>query len=126
MNCRSTLQLLILTLLLPIFSISQNTTSSISGTVKATDGTPLTGATITATHEPTGTVYRVQTLTGGRFDISNMNTGGPYNVEVSYVNYQTEKRPELFLSLGEVLKLNLVLASKGATLTEVEIGRAHV
>ncbi|MCY7420424.1 MAG: TonB-dependent receptor [Chitinophagaceae bacterium] len=121
MNCRSTLQLLILTLLLPIFSISQNTTSSISGTVKAADGTPLPGTTVTATHEPTGTVYRVQTLSGGRFDISNMNTGGPYNIEVTYVNYQTEKRTELYLSLGEVLKLNLVLASKGATLTEVVV-----
>ena len=119
MSCRSTFQLLILALLFPVLSYSQNTTSSISGTVKSADGTSLQGATITATHEPTGTVYRVQTLGGGRFDISNMNTGGPYILEASFVNYITEKRTDLYLALGEILKLNFVLPNKGTTLTEV-------
>lgn len=63
-----------------------------SGTVKTNTGEVLVGATVTATHEPTGTVYRVQSRTGGRFDINNMNPGGPYSVEISFVNFANEKK----------------------------------
>lgn len=86
------LQFVIAVLLMPALSLAQNTTSSMSGTVKTTTGEELVGATVTATHEPTGTVYRVQSRTGGRFNINNMNPGGPYSVEVSFVNFANEKK----------------------------------
>lgn len=108
-------------LLLPAIGVAQTTTSSISGTVKAADGSALPGATVTATHEPTGTVYRVQTLTGGRFDMSNLNPGGPYTIEVTYVNYANDKRSDVFLSLGEILRLNIVMNTKGTDLGDVTI-----
>ncbi|HCY89606.1 MAG TPA: hypothetical protein DHV17_05040, partial [Chitinophagaceae bacterium] len=44
-------------LTLPFMMDAQITTSSISGLVKNASGNPLAGATITATHLPTGTVY---------------------------------------------------------------------
>ena len=119
MLTKTLLRLIISLLLLPSVIYAQTTTSSMSGIVKAADGTPLTGATVNATHEPTGTVYRVQTLNEGRFDISNMNPGGPYSVEISYVNYNTEKKSYVNLSLGEVYKLNIVLATRGTVLSEV-------
>lgn len=100
---------------------SQTTTSSMSGTIKSSDGTTLTGATITATHEPTGTVYRAQSLAGGRFDINYMSSGGPYSVEVSYVNYASDISKDLYLSLGEVFKLNVSLTPKSNVLTEVRV-----
>lgn len=50
-----------------ILASAQTTTSGISGTVKTVDGLALEGATITATHEPTGTVYTGQARAGGRF-----------------------------------------------------------
>jgi hypothetical protein len=115
------LQFVMAVLLLPALSLAQNTTSSMGGTVKTNTGEVLIGATVTATHEPTGTVYRVQSRTGGRFDISNMNPGGPYSVEVSFLNYANEKRTEVYLSLGESFKVDFALAPKANNLAEVTV-----
>jgi hypothetical protein len=115
------LQFVIAVLLMPVLTLAQSTTSSMSGTVKTNTGEILVGATVTATHEPTGTVYRVQSRTGGRFDINNMNPGGPYSVEVSFVNFANEKKTEIYLSLGESFKLDVALAPKSANLGEVTV-----
>ncbi|MFX4801980.1 carboxypeptidase-like regulatory domain-containing protein, partial [Acinetobacter baumannii] len=71
----------------PFVSLAQVTTSNLGGSVIGNTGDPLLGATIKVTHEPTGTVYKAQSRTGGRFDIANLNPGGPYTIEVSYLNY---------------------------------------
>lgn len=115
------LQFVFAVLLMPVLTLAQNTTSSMSGTVKTNTGEPLIGATVTATHEPTGTVYRVQSRTGGRFDISNMNPGGPYSVEISFVNFANEKKTEIYLSLGESFKLDVAMAAKSNNLGEVTV-----
>ncbi len=102
------LQFVIAVLLLPALTLAQTTTSSMGGTVKTNTGEALVGATVTVTHEPTGTVYRVQSRAGGRFDLNNMNPGGPYSVEVSFVNFANEKKTDIFLTLGDSYKVDLV------------------
>ena len=52
-------------LLLPVLTFAQNTTGSISGSVKADNGEVLVGATISVLHIPTGTVYNAQTRKTG-------------------------------------------------------------
>ena len=99
---------------------SQVTTSSIAGTVKDNAGS-LVGATITAVHTPTGTVYRTQSRANGRYDIANMNAGGPYSIEVTYVNHDAEKREDLFLNLGETLRTDFTLAQSNAALSTVVV-----
>ncbi|HYE53386.1 MAG TPA: carboxypeptidase-like regulatory domain-containing protein, partial [Chitinophagaceae bacterium] len=69
----------------PFVMQAQVTTSSMSGTVKTSKGEALVGATVTATHVPTGTVYRVTTRSGGLFNIYNMAPGGPYSVAITFV-----------------------------------------
>jgi len=108
-------------LMLPGLSFAQVTTSSMSGIIKTVTGEALVGATITATHEPTGVVYKTQTRTGGRFELSNMNPGGPYTVEVSFVNFATDKKSDIYLSLGETYKLDVNLADKANELTAVQV-----
>ena len=71
---------IVMLLLSPLVSLSQVTTSTYSGVVRNANNEPLVGATITATHNPTGTVYRVASRAGGRFDLYNMNPGGPYTI----------------------------------------------
>ena len=91
---------------------AQITTSSMSGVIKNKSGNPLPGSTITAVHIPTGSVYTAQSRSGGRFDINNMNPGGPYTVTVSFVGFETDKKEDVFLSLGETQTLNVSLFDK--------------
>ena len=102
-------------------TFGQNTTSSMTGVVKGASGEALVGASVTATHNPTGTVFRTQTKTGGRFDINNANPGGPYTVVVSYVNFKTNTKDDIFLALGETQRVDFDLAVTDVELTTVVV-----
>ena len=115
------LTLLTLALLAGQFLNAQVTTSSITGFVKGDNGEPLVGATVVATHTPTGTKYTTTTRGEGKFDIANVNPGGPYNIAVSFVNFQTFTREDIFLPLGENSKQDFVLTNKPAELTAVTV-----
>ncbi|HVG40983.1 MAG TPA: carboxypeptidase regulatory-like domain-containing protein [Chitinophagaceae bacterium] len=95
------------------FLYAQVTTSAISGSVKDKSGQGLTGATIIATHTPSGTKYTTVSQSNGQFNISNMRVGGPYLVEVSYVGFQTQRENEVYLKLGEASVFNLILENAG-------------
>ncbi|MBL0135357.1 MAG: TonB-dependent receptor [Chitinophagaceae bacterium] len=118
---KRTLRLLLALLVIPFALTAQETNSSISGAVKTTKGEPLIGATISATHIPTGTVYRVASRTGGRFNLYNLRPGGPYTIVVSYVGFEDQKKEEVFLNLGENSTQEFQLKDKSATLTEVVV-----
>jgi hypothetical protein len=75
----STLLFVLLTISLSV--MAQVTTSCITGVVMA-DGEEAIGATITAKHVPSGSVYRAVTNIDGRYTISGMKAGGPYEVEI--------------------------------------------
>ena len=107
-------------------AVSQVTTSSMNGTVKTLKGTDLAGATITAIHTPTGTVYSTASRKGGIYYISNMNPGGPYTLTVSFVGYKTLTREGLNLSLGETLNENFDLLETAANLEEVVVATKAV
>ena len=108
-------------LLLPVLTFAQNTTGSISGSVKADNGEVLVGATISVLHIPTGTVYNAQTRKTGLFDVSNVQPGGPYAVTVSYVNYLSEKREDIYVALGDAVRLDVILSSKIDKLKDVSV-----
>ncbi|WP_412468230.1 TonB-dependent receptor domain-containing protein [Pedobacter sp. KLB.chiD] len=99
---------------------AQVTTSSMTGTIKDAKGA-LPGASVKATHTPTGTVYSVSTNNDGRFTIGGMRVGGPYTIEVSFVGYRPEKQTEVYLKLGEPYVLNLTLTDNSSTLAEVKV-----
>ena len=88
---------------------AQVTTSAISGSVIDENKEPIIGATITAVHEPSGTLYGAITNMDGRYTIQGMRTGGPYKVEVSYVGYRKSTFTNLQLELGNTLNLNAKL-----------------
>ncbi|MEO6069645.1 MAG: carboxypeptidase regulatory-like domain-containing protein [Chitinophagaceae bacterium] len=92
---------------------AQVTTSSMSGTVKDKNGQGLAGATVIATHQPTGTRYSTLSQGSGQFSINNMRVGGPYLIEVSYVGFQTQKENEVYLKLAENTVFNFNLENTG-------------
>jgi hypothetical protein len=108
-------------LLLPVLTFAQNTTGNISGSVKADNGEVLVGATISVLHVPTGSVYNAQSRKSGLFDLSNLQPGGPYVVTVSYVNYQSEKKEDIYVALGDVVRLDIILSSKVDKLKDVTV-----
>ena len=121
MRITKILSFLLSAFLLHFSATAQITTSGLAGTVKNEKNEGLVGATVTATHEPTGTIYRVQSRANGRFDITNMNNGGPYIIEVTYVNYQTDKKADVFLNLGEVFRYDFILVLNATSLSEVTV-----
>jgi hypothetical protein len=121
MLSKKLLQFTIAMLLLPALTFAQNTTGSISGSVKADNGEVLVGATISVLHIPTGTVYNAQTKKSGLFDVSNVQPGGPYAVTVSYVNYQSDKKEDIYVALGDVVRLDITLFSKIEKLKDVTV-----
>jgi len=76
------------------------TTSSMAGIVLDADGQPVPGATVTATHEPSGTIYVAYTRADGRFSMPGMRVGGPYKVEVTLMGFDVPAREGVFLTLG--------------------------
>ena len=110
-------------LTLSLTAVAQITTSSMAGVVTLDDanGEEVIGATIVAVHEPSGTRYTAVTNTSGRFTIQGMRTGGPYEVTVSYIGYQTKTLKGIILSLGETYNLNVWLSDNTQELTEVLI-----
>ncbi|MXV52328.1 TonB-dependent receptor [Pedobacter sp. HMF7647] len=110
-----------LVLILTAFAgFAQVTTSSLTGSVKDSKET-LIGASVKATHQPTGTVYGSSTNGDGRFTIPNMRVGGPYLIEITYVGYQTLKYENIYLKLGEPFTLNAVMQNTGTELREVAV-----
>ena len=100
---------------------AQVTNSSMSGVVTDTSGEPIIGATVQAIHEPSGSRYGSITNIDGRFTIQGMRTGGPYDVEVSYVGYQRVLYKDIYLQLGEVYTLNVKMEEASEALSEVVV-----
>ena len=99
---------------------AQVTTSSMSGRVTDEEGAVI-GATVIATHTPSGTTYGTVTNLEGRFNLNGMRVGGPYVVEVSYIGYGTSTTSNVTLSLGENHVLNVVMSEETTALDEVVV-----
>jgi hypothetical protein len=117
------------------------TTSALSGTV--TDGSEylrqmdevlagkmemdaiknrfISGARVTATHVPSGTVYNAIVRADGFYNLRGMRVGGPYTITVSAVNYKTETIKDIVLGLGENRRVDIALINEAVKLLEVTV-----
>lgn len=101
-------------------SYAQVTTGTLSGLVS--DGTePLIGATVTATHEPTGTVYGITTREDGRYTLPNLRVGGPYTVAATYIGHQSQKVGNINLTIAQKLKIDFRLQPTSTELEEIVV-----
>jgi Carboxypeptidase regulatory-like domain/TonB dependent receptor-like, beta-barrel len=111
--------LLVLIFVTGTILFAQVTTSSISGAVTSSTGEPLVGATIIATHQPSGTRYTTISRGGGQYTITNMRVGGPYLIQISFVGFDMEKVDEVYLKLAETFIVNSSLTKTVGTLENV-------
>lgn len=113
-----------LTLVLLVWATSvsaQTTTSAVSGQIKDIRGGEIPGATVQLIYKPTNITYGSITNVEGRFFLSNLNPGGPYDIIVSFVGFKTEKQEDIFLKLGETLKLHFELKEDVQQLSEIVV-----
>ena len=116
-------RLLLITIALLTISFSvmaQVTTSGITGVVMA-DGEEAIGATITAKHVPSASVYRAVTNIDGHYTITGMKAGGPYEVEVSYIGFQTAKFADIQLALGQNAVVDASLSEGSEMIQEIVV-----
>ena len=99
----------------------QVTSSTISGFVKNLNNEPLVGATVEATHQPTGTKYKTSTNKTGFYVLPNIRVGGPYVVTASYVGYNTKKESDVNTELGNTSDVSVRLSESVNTLKDVVI-----
>lgn len=118
---RKSLLLMITLLVSVLYTSAQVTTSSMSGLVSQASGQATAGATVRATHVPSGTVYSSSTNSEGRYNLSNMRVGGPYTIEFTFLGASPEVYENIYLQLGQAHILNAMLQSGSLSLDEVVI-----
>ena len=97
-------------MLMASFAFAQGvTTSAMQGQIMDQDSETLIGATVIAVHTPTGTTYATTTDDYGNYRLDNMKVGGPYKVTISYVGQEDLVYEQVYLRLGEPLKLTTAL-----------------
>ena len=115
----------LLTLAVAFLTISLNvlahvTTSGITGAVMA-GGEEAIGATVTAKHVPSGSVYRAVTNIDGHYTITGMKAGGPYEVEISYIGFQTARFTDIQLALGQNAVVDATLSEGSEMIQEIVV-----
>jgi hypothetical protein len=99
------------------------TTAMLTGKVVDPDGKALPGATVIAVHTPSGSQYGTITDDNGNYRIPNMNVGGPYLITISFIGFENYTNNEVFLNLGQTLRLTTELSEQALDIAEVQIIR---
>lgn len=87
--------------LLPVAMNAQVTSGSVTGIVKGEDGKGLDGATVTLTHQPSGTKYQSLSRKGGSFVLNSVRVGGPYLLKIEFTGLKTQTVEGFNVVLGE-------------------------
>ena len=104
-----------------IFSFAQITSSTISGIIVNEKNEVMVGASVIATHVPTGTTYKTVTNKTGAFVFPSVRVGGPFTVAASYVGYKSNQVDDLNTNLGVASNIDFVLIANGSKLTDVVV-----
>ncbi|MDQ6755456.1 MAG: carboxypeptidase regulatory-like domain-containing protein [Bacteroidota bacterium] len=107
---------------------AQETNSQISGKIITDKNETLSGATVTAIHEPTKNIFITQSRADGYFHLFNIKPGGPYTIMVTYTGYESIKKNNVFLNLNSSDNffnlsnndaVDFILKEKNVTMKEV-------
>jgi hypothetical protein len=97
------------------------TTASVSGTVTDDSGRGIESAQVQVINRITGVVTTSATRDAGRYLVQGLEVGGPYAVVIRRIGFATQTRENVFLSLGQDLRLDVRLEPEAAVLTPVVV-----
>jgi len=111
--------------LAPVAAVhAQSTTAQLRGTVVDASGAPVSGATVTILHVPTGSVSVATTSGNGSYFESGLRPGGPYTVTISAPGRDAERAEGLRLNTGQVNTFNAALGAAGTSDVITVVGTA--
>lgn len=97
------------------------TTGAMNGSVTGSKGEPLAGANVVALHVPSGFLFGAATRPDGYFNITGMRVGGPYTVTVTFIGYKSQKQENVYLTLGQNLRLDFRLPEEALEVGSLEV-----
>lgn len=97
------------------------TTGAMNGSVVGSKGEPLAGANVIALHVPSGIVFGAATRPDGNFNITGMRVGGPYTVTATYIGYKAQKVENIYLTLGQTMKVEFKLPEEALEVGALEV-----
>ncbi|MFN0139285.1 MAG: carboxypeptidase regulatory-like domain-containing protein, partial [Pyrinomonadaceae bacterium] len=132
-NIKRSMLAMLWAILVSLTANAQVTTSEIVGSISDGQGKPVAGASVEATHVPSGTVYNTETNESGRYALPGLRVGGPYTIKVTAAGFKEQSRDNLQLALGTAATVNfnmntaideVVTVTNDAIFSEVRTGAA--
>jgi hypothetical protein len=102
------------------------TTGTITGVVMDAQKGVLPGATVVATHVPTGTVYEAITQADGHFTMNAVRVGGPYTIKATMSGFKDAEQKDITVSLGEARTVDFTVGLASVTETVNVVAEAQV
>lgn len=87
---------------------AQETTSAVRGVVTSDSGV-VPGATVTVTHEPSGTTQQGVTNGDGTFSFNGLRVGGPFSVTIEADGFESSQVTDIYLQAGSPIRLPISL-----------------
>lgn len=97
------------------------TTGAVSGTVSAEENKGLAGAQVQVVNKQTGARTGTLTRADGRYYVPGLEVGGPYTVTVRRIGYAPIDSNNVFISLGQTVRVDFALHAQAAQLGNVVI-----
>ena len=98
------------------------TTGGLDGSVTDASGKALAGATISALHEPSGTVATTTTRANGQYNLSNLRIGGPYTITATSAGKPTQTAKDVYVDLNETASKDFSFKSDIIQLEKFTVG----
>lgn len=97
------------------------TTGAVSGTVTNDQGQPVESAQIEIVNRATGARSGTNSRSDGRYYVQGLEVGGPYSVTVRRIGFSPRDSGNVYISLGQNARVDLVLVTQATQLAGVQV-----